>query len=51
MPNIFEKFPLFIESDIRSHRPVAYTVTAELMSVRFDLFFKNIDLTGKYVLD
>ena len=51
MPNIFEKFPLFIESDIRSHRPVAYTVTAEFMSVRFDLFFKNIDLTGKSVLD
>jgi hypothetical protein len=51
--NTFIDKPEFITSDIRTQRPSAfsYPLTPELLTTRHDLFFRDIDLTGKTILD
>lgn len=53
MINTFSTKPDFIINDPRIHRPMnwQYTVSAELMTKRHELFFRDTDLAGKRVLD
>jgi hypothetical protein len=53
MINTFADKPDFIVNDPRINRPMTwqYTVSADLMTTRHELFFHKTDLTGKRVLD
>lgn len=53
MIDTFKNRPDFITSDPRQRRPATwqYTVTADLMTARHELFFHKTDLVGKRVLD
>jgi precorrin-6B methylase 2 len=53
MINTFNQRPNFILSDPRQQRPATwqYTVTADLMTTRHELFFHKTDLSHKRVLD
>ena len=53
MINTFLEKTEFISTDPRQRRPAEwqYTVTAELMAIRNDIFFKKTQLTGARVLD
>lgn len=48
---LYQKYPEFVDDDPRKLRTTFYTVTPEFQQTKHDIFFQNIDFTGKTVLD
>lgn len=51
MINLYEEYPIFIDSDPRKERILPYRTTPEFMQTRHELIFKNISFQDKTVLD
>lgn len=51
MINLYEKHPVFIDSDPRKERTLPYRTTSEFMQTRHEIIFKNISFQNKTVLD
>lgn len=51
--SIFQKFPQFIDSDVRQHRPnhIGYSVDADFMTSRYSILLPRELVQGKTVLD
>ena len=49
--SVFQKFPQFIETDVRQHRQIGYGVNANFMSARYEILLPTELVQGKTVLD
>jgi 2-polyprenyl-3-methyl-5-hydroxy-6-metoxy-1,4-benzoquinol methylase len=49
--NVFEKFPQFIDTDVRTNRPMGYTVSADLMTQRHAALLSKDLVQGRSILD
>ena len=49
--NVFDKFPQFIDTDVRTNRPMGYTVSRDLMTQRHAALLPAELVQGRSVLD
>jgi tRNA (cmo5U34)-methyltransferase len=49
--SVFQKFPQFINTDVRQHRQIGYGVNADFMSARYEILLPTELVQGKTVLD
>jgi SAM-dependent methyltransferase len=49
--SVFQKFPQFIDTDVRQHRQIGYGVNCDFMSARYEILLPKELVQGKTVLD